>query len=128
MLPSKPTEAEMEILQLLWKQGPMTVRELHDMISERKNVGYTTTLKIIQIMFQKGLLTRNKDGKGHRYTAAIPQTETRQVMVDKLVDSVFEGSAVKLVMQALGGTHTTSSEIAQIREYLDKLEGENHEH
>jgi predicted transcriptional regulator len=120
----KPTDSELEILQHLWAHGPSTVRDVNDALNKEKEVGYTTTLKLMQIMAEKGLVHRTLDGKTHIYEAAVTQENTQQLMLDRVMNSVFGGSMSRLVMQALGGTHATAAELAQIREMLDKLEGD----
>lgn len=119
---NKPTAAELEILQLLWIQGPRSVRELNDDLNKIKPVGYTTTLKFLQIMAEKGFVTRIKDGRNHIYTAAVEQRVAQQQLLDKLLNGVFGGSAKKLVMQALGNHDASKEELAEIRKYIEKLE------
>ena len=119
----KPTEKELEILQVLWTRGRATVREINDKLSEEREVGYTTTLKLLQIMFDKGLVRREKSGKTHIYAACISESDAQQSLVRQLVDSAFKGSAMQLVMGALGSRKSTQQERDAIRKYLDKLEG-----
>ncbi len=123
----KPTDSELEILKLLWEKSPRTVREINNLLNQEKKVGYTTTLKIMQIMYQKGYLTRTKQGKVHYYTVSIEQQKTRQDLLDKLVKTAFDGSSFKLVMQALGSGTRSKNELDKIRQYLDQLEGENND-
>ena len=118
----KPTEAELEILQMLWSQGPRSVRELNDELNQSKPVGYTTTLKILQIMAEKGLVTRIKDGRNHIYTAAVEQKATQQQLLDKLLNGIFGGSAKKLVLQALGNHMASKEELEEIKQYIEQLE------
>jgi BlaI family penicillinase repressor len=118
----KPTPAEMEILTLIWKLGSSKVRQINEILNKEKEVGYTTTLKIMQIMTEKGLLKRKKDGKSHIYSSAIDQEESQKDMLNKLVSSSFAGSKTKLVMQLLGNQKTTKEEIQEIRSFLDKME------
>lgn len=120
----RPTAAELEILQILWKQGPATVRFVNDKLKEKKEVGYTTTLKIMQIMTQKKMLKRNEKRRSHVYEAAVKEKDTINLMLDRFLDSVFNGSSAKLVMQALGNHKASREEISQIKKYLDTLEGE----
>ncbi len=122
---SKPTNAELEILQLLWGNGPSTVRFINDRLNEEKEVGYTTSLKLLQIMHEKGIVSRTKSGKTHIYCAQISQTDTQRQMVDKLLDTVFQGSAMSLVMQALGNRKSSQEEIQEIRDFLNQLEAKN---
>ncbi len=119
----KPTEGELEILQVIWAHGPSTVRFVNDKLSQNRNVGYTTTLKIMQIMADKGLLSRDTSGKTHIYKSSVSQQKTQQQLTDKLMTTAFGGSAMKLVMQALGNKKSTAEEINEIRAFLDKLEG-----
>jgi BlaI family penicillinase repressor len=117
----KPTEGEMEILQVLWKKGNCTVREVHEDLN-KKDAGYTTTLKLMQIMLEKGLVKRDASSKTHIYTALINQEKTQQQLVNKMIDNVFNGSAARLVMQALGNKSASQEEIDLIKDYLNKLE------
>lgn len=117
----KPTEGEMEILQVLWQKGNCTVREVHEDLN-KQNSGYTTTLKLMQIMLEKGLVDRDTSAKTHIYRALVNQEKTQQQMVNKMIDNVFNGSAARLVMQALGNQTTSQEEIDLIKAYLDKLE------
>ncbi len=128
MSKTTPTDAELEILNVLWTNGPSTVREINDQLSKGKEVGYTTTLKIMQIMMTKGLLERDEQSRTHVYKPAIKESETQRNIVNKLLDSAFGGSAAKLVMQALGNTRTTKAELDEIRKFLDdQLENEKGE-
>nr|NQU89778.1 BlaI/MecI/CopY family transcriptional regulator [Bacteroidota bacterium] len=119
----RPTEAELEILQVLWEKGPSPVRTVNDELSRKREIGYTTTLKLMQIMAEKGLLTRLKEGRGHVYSCAIQQNDTQQQMLDRLLNGVFGGSATKLVMQALGNSKTSEKELNEIKKYIENLEG-----
>ena len=119
----KPTEGELEILQVIWDHGPSTVRFVNDQLSREKRVGYTTTLKLMQIMADKRLLKRDTSGKTHVYTTAVSKQKTQQQLIDKLMTTAFGGSAMKLVMQALGNKKSTKAEIEEIRAFLDRLEG-----
>ena len=118
----KPTESELEILQILWKRGPSSVKEVNEEINKKKESGYTTTLKTMQIMLEKGLVTREKAGRGHVYSAAYRKEETQQALLDKVLETAFGGSAGKLVMQALGNKKTSKEELAEIKNLIDKLE------
>ncbi len=117
----KPTEGEMEILQVLWQKGNCTVREVHEAI-DKKDSGYTTTLKLMQIMHEKGLVARDTSSKTHIYNALINREKTQQQLLNKMIDNVFNGSAARLVMQALGNKTASKEEIDLIKAYLDKLE------
>jgi BlaI family penicillinase repressor len=121
----KPTESEIEVLALIWQQGPLTVRQIYDQIKTSRDIGYTTTLKIMQIMFEKGLLERSKQGKTHLYDAVESPNEIQDGLVNKMVKTVFHGSTKDLIMQALGSAKASKAELEEIREYLDKLEKEN---
>jgi len=126
MIP-QPTEKELDILQVLWAKGPQTVREINDQLQSEKEVGYTTTLKILQIMHEKGLVSRELKGKTHIYRSIISESDTQQKMLDKVVDKVFKGSAMNLVMQALGNSKSTDKELDEIRAYIDQLKNENND-
>lgn len=118
----KPTESELEILAIVWEKGPSTVREVHEILEVTKEAGYTTTLKLMQIMHEKGLLTRDTSSKTHVYAAAISQEHTQRQLLDKMIDTVFNGSASQLVMQALGHHQSSSEELDKIRQYLKEME------
>lgn len=120
---TKPTESELEILQLLWEHGPNTVRFLNEKQNEIKEVGYTTTLKIMQIMAEKGYIQADKSNRSHVYQPLLKEEATQKQLLGKFLDTAFRGSAMKLVMQALGNHHTSNDELNQIRTLLDKLEG-----
>lgn len=120
--PIQPTASELEILQILWKSGPLSVRDVHDVISAHKSSGYTTTLKIMQLMFEKGLLSRESEGRKHIYRAAIEEETTQGRLLDNFMQKAFGGSAVKLVMQALGGGRTSKKEIEEIKAYLNQIQ------
>ncbi|MCT4639704.1 MAG: BlaI/MecI/CopY family transcriptional regulator [Bacteroidales bacterium] len=120
----KPTDSELEILQILWTEGECTVREIYEKLKDKRNIGYTTTLKTMQIMFEKGILSREKSKRTHLYKAELKKEETERVMVSKLLNSVFEGSAVKLVMRALGSNKTSKEELEKIKDLIDEIEKE----
>ena len=117
----KPTESELEILSLLWENGPCTVKEVNDKLNQKKEVGYTTTLKLMQIMFEKKFLSRIKSGRCHIYEAVIKKNDTQEVLLEKVLKIAFAGSASKLVMQVIGREGTTKQEIEEIKKYLDSL-------
>jgi predicted transcriptional regulator len=119
---NKPTESELEVLALLWQNGPMTVREVHNEITKEREVGYTTTLKIMQIMFEKGLVERQKQGKGHLYSNNVDRQSTQNGLLAKMINTVFQGSTKDLVVQALGQTATSQKELEEIRQFLDQLD------
>ncbi|MEX6687426.1 BlaI/MecI/CopY family transcriptional regulator [Danxiaibacter flavus] len=117
----KPTESELEILQILWNRGKATVREVHEELSVSKESGYTTTLKLMQIMFEKGLVTRDDSSKTHIYEPLISKESTQKQLVGKMVTSLFGGSTSSLVMQALGSGATSKEELEEIQKILDNL-------
>ncbi len=121
----RPTDGELEILQVLWERGPSTVRDVHDVLSKTKPMGYTTVLKLMQIMAEKGLVRRNEDQRAHVYQARVPRQETQRRMVGEMLDRVFSGSATQLVMQALATKRASADELAQIRQMLDEFERGN---
>jgi len=118
----RPTDSELEILNILWEKGPSTVREVHEILEKSKDAGYTTTLKLMQIMHEKGLLNRDTTNKTHVYTATISQEHTQGQLVKRMIDNVFNGSATQLVMQALGNHKANAKELEQIKEYLEQIE------
>jgi BlaI family penicillinase repressor len=118
----RPTASELQILQVLWNRGPSAVRDVNAVLGLVKPAGYTTTLKLMQIMAEKGLVHRNKDGRAHLYEPAIPKGSTLRVLVGELLDRVFEGSKSQLVMHALSAKGATAAEIHQIRQILDEYE------
>ena len=117
-----PTSAELEILNILWEKQPLPVREIHAQLGEKKEVGYTTTLKIMQNMTAKGLLRRELRGKSHFYSAVFKKEETRQNLLDKFLDNAFGGSASSLVMQLLGNQKTSARELEEIKKMIEKME------
>ena len=120
--PPRPTASELEILRVLWQRGPATVREVHEALSKTKPTGYTTVLKLMQIMVDKGLVRRDEEQRAHVYRARIPQQQTQRQLVTDLVRRVFDNSAAQLVMHALASEKTSPEELAQIRQLLDELE------
>ena|SRR5687767_12834246 len=120
----QPTPAELEILGILWERGPSTCREVHDVLGERNGVGYTTTLKLLQIMVTKGLADREDgEGRSHVYRASVAEAETQQRMIKDLMDRAFGGSAAKLVMQALSANPTSQEDLEKIRAVLNRAKG-----
>ncbi|MBZ4191055.1 BlaI/MecI/CopY family transcriptional regulator [Niabella beijingensis] len=117
----KPTESELEILQVLWEKGNATVREVHESLLTFKDVGYTTTLKLMQIMNEKGLVKRNDSFRTHIYKAAVNKEVTQQYMLNKFVSNLFGGSSSQLVMQALGNGKVTPEELNEIQLMIDQL-------
>jgi BlaI family transcriptional regulator, penicillinase repressor len=125
MMKRRPTESELEILEILWQTGSATVRQVNEQLEQKgKNVGYTTTLKMMQIMTGKGLLSRDMDSRTHVYTALIQAGTARNAVIDRVVEAAFGGSATKLVLQALGNHKATPEELQEIRAFIDKLENE----
>ena len=118
----KPTESELEILQLLWEHGPSTVRFINDKLNAEREVGYTTTLKLMQIMADKGLVLRNTEQRTHIYAANVGETDTQRRLLKKFVDTTFRGSAMKLVMQALGNHRASSAELDEIKAMIERIE------
>ena len=129
--PLKPTDGELEILRVLWERGPSTVREVHESLEagpergrrDSRRTGYTTILKLLQIMTEKGLVRRDETERAHVYEARAPREDTEGVLVGDLLDRAFAGSASALVLRALSSKRTSPQELAQIRRLLDELEG-----
>jgi BlaI family penicillinase repressor len=119
----KPTAAELEILQILWKYKSGTVKFVHERINTKKNVGYTTTLKIMQNMAAKKILKRKLQGKSHVYIPVIKKEETQSLLLDRFLETAFSGSAGNLVMQVLGNHKPSREEIQQIKELISKMDG-----
>ncbi|MGQ1787779.1 BlaI/MecI/CopY family transcriptional regulator [Saccharicrinis sp. GN24d3] len=120
-----PTAAELEVLNILWKTEPLTVKEIHELICKTKDVGYTTTLKIMQKMTAKGLLRREPNGKSHLYFSNYEKEETRGRLLDRFVDSAFGGSASSLVMQLLGNKKTSKEELDEIKQIIEQMENKS---
>jgi BlaI family penicillinase repressor len=120
--PFEPTKSELEILQVLWEIGPATVRAVNDELLKQKDINYTTTLKLMQIMAEKGILKRDETQMKHIYSVAEPEEKTKGHLLEKFVDSMYKGSSSKLVMQLLGNKNATSAELQEIKALLDKLE------
>jgi predicted transcriptional regulator len=118
----RPTDAELEILKVLWRRGPSTVREVFETLGENKATGYTTVLKTMQIMAEKGLVVRDESERAHRYEPAAPEDETQRRLVGDLLRKAFDGSAKKLVLQALSTERASADELDEIRRLLDELE------
>ncbi len=117
----KPTESELEILQVLWRKSLATVRDVHEELSKSKDVGYTTTLKLMQIMHEKGLVKRDESTRTHVYQSAVNRENTQKHMLNKLIDSLFGGSTTQLVLQALGENKATPEEIEKIQNLLNNM-------
>ncbi len=119
---SRPTDAELEILRVLWARGPSTVRQVHDVLSANREFAYTTTLKLLQLMTEKGVAVREEDGRVHLYRAAAAQEETQRHLIRDLIDRAFGGSPSQLVMQALAVKPASSDELREIRRLLKEHE------
>lgn len=120
----KPTESELEILQVLWERQKATVREVHETLAQTKDVGYTTTLKLMQIMYDKGLVKRDESSKTHIYEPLASREKTQKQLVSRMVDTLFQGSPAQLVMQALGQHKTSAGELEEIQRLLDNLKNQ----
>ena len=120
--PQKPTASELEILRVLWLRGPSTVREVHEALKEQKALGYTTVLKLLQIMTVKGIVRRNEDQRAHVYEACLPAMETKRQLVGDVLQRVFQGSASDLMIHALEGRRTSKKELEELRRLLDEYE------
>jgi predicted transcriptional regulator len=118
----QPSDFELEILQILWANGPSTVRFVNDMLNRNRKVGYTTSLKIMQIMLEKKLLSRDESERSHIYEPAIEQNALQDRLINKILSSAFGGSASRLVMQTLGNHDATKEELEEIRNLIDELE------
>lgn len=121
----RPTEAELAILQILWELGPSTVRQIHNCLTQSKGVGYATTVKMLVIMFEKGLVKRDDSVRPQIYKAAVSRKRAQQTMLNDLLQKVYNGSATSLVQQLLSSRKSSKDEIREIRELLDELEGDS---
>ncbi|MBV4355752.1 BlaI/MecI/CopY family transcriptional regulator [Pinibacter aurantiacus] len=120
----KPTESELEILQVIWEKGSASVREVHEALSATKDVGYTTTLKLMQIMHEKGLVKRDNTFKTHIYQPAVTREKAQKQLLGKMINGLFGGSSTQLVIQALGSHKSSKEELDQIQQLLDDLKKE----
>jgi predicted transcriptional regulator len=118
----EPTKSEIEILQVLWQYGPSTVRFVNDKLNEQREINYTTTLKLMQIMADKGIVLRDESQMKHIYRAAEEEQKTKSHLLDKFVDTIYNGSASKLMMQLLGNKKTTKEEIQELKKLIKELE------
>jgi BlaI family transcriptional regulator, penicillinase repressor len=118
----KPTDSELEILHLLWENGPLTVRELNDKLNENRRVGYTTSLKMMQIMIEKGLLTRDTTLRSHIYAPAIRPEDVQSNILDHVLKTVFMGDRSRLVQQAIGHHKITAEELSELKTLIQKIE------
>jgi BlaI family penicillinase repressor len=120
--PQKPTASELEILRVLWSRGPSTVRDVHEALSEKKSLGYTSVLKLLQIMTAKGTVRRNETQRAHVYEVCLPAEQTKRQIAGDMLQRVFEGSASQLMMHALAGRKASLEEITELRRMLDDYE------
>jgi len=119
----RPTDAELQVLRVLWQRGPRTVRQVHEELGTGRSVGYTTTLKMMQIMASKGLLQRDASQRSHVYRAAVSEERTQRQLLRDLLHRVFGGSARKLLVQALAESQPDARELGEIRKLLDEQKG-----
>src|SRR6478672_2641511 len=120
--PHKPTASELEILRVLWSRGPSTVREVHEALSEKRSLGYTTVLKLLQIMTAKGTVRRNETQRAHVYEAGLPAEQTKRQLAGDMLQRVFEGSTSQLIMHTLADKKASREEIEELRVLLDEYE------
>lgn len=123
----KPTDAELEVLRVLWDNGPSSVRFVNTELNKNREVVYTTTLKMMQVMSTKGFLKRDTSQKTHLYDAILQEDNIRENLVDKLLNTVFDGSPLKLALHALGHQKTSKQDLAQIKDLIQQLEKDNHD-
>ena len=121
---NQPTEVEMQILRILWDLGPSPVREIHKRLEAEKETNYSTTVKMLAVMLQKGLVKRNEEAQPHVYRPVLTRAKAGKLMLEHLIEKVYDGSAMSLVMQALSSTKATKAERDQIRRMLDQMKGE----
>ena len=117
----KPTESELEIMQILWENGPLTVRDVNDLLNKHRRVGYTTSLKIMQIMAEKGLLSRDTESRSHIYTPTLQPAEVQSTILNHILKTVFKGSRSNMVIQALGNHSASNEELEEIRVLIEKM-------
>jgi predicted transcriptional regulator len=120
----KPTDSELEVMQVLWEHGPLTVRQVNDLLNEQRRVGYTTTLKIMQIMTEKGMLTRDTGQRSHIYSPTLESEQVQNTILDHILRTVYRGSTSSLILQALGNHAASRKEIKKIKELIQKMEEE----
>ena len=118
----RPTESELDILSILWEKELATVREVHEIIQLTKEVGYTTTLKLMQIMHEKGLVSRNVDSKTHIYKAELEKEKAQEHYLGKMIKTLFSGNSSELVLQALGNHKPSNNDLLEIKQLIEKLE------
>ena len=119
---NRPTDAELEILQVLWEHGPSSVRFVNEELNKIREVGYTTTLKIMQIMTEKGLVTRDTESRTHIYHTAVQENDTQKSLLESFIEKTYRGSAMRLVMRALGNQKARPEELEELKAIIDKLE------
>jgi predicted transcriptional regulator len=117
-----PTASELEILALLWEKAPQSVKEIYEQLRKKRDIGYTTALKIMQIMASKGILRRETDDKSHLYFPILEKNQTQEKLLDTFLDTAFGGSAANLVMQALGNHKASQAELSKIKELIQQIE------
>lgn len=122
---NEPTESELEVLQVLWKQGSATVRQVNDELNISREVGYTTTLKIMQIMTEKGLVNRDTATRTHIYHPSVKENTTQKNLLKKFIDKTYRGSAMQLVMQALGNQKASVEELEELKQLIKNMEDSN---
>lgn len=124
---SKPTESELAILQVLWQRGPTTVRTVNEVLNanSKKAIGYTGTLKLMQLMLEKGLLQRDASSRTHIYAPLVKETDVQRNLLKQFVDKTFRGSATQLVLEALGQNRASESELAEIKRLIEEIEDQN---
>jgi BlaI family transcriptional regulator, penicillinase repressor len=120
---TQPTEVEMQILRILWELGPSPVREIHKRLEAAKGTNYSTTVKMLAVMLQKGLVKRDEDAQPHIYRPALTRAKTGKRILEDLIEKVYDGSAMSLVLQALSSSKATKEELDQVRRVLDQMEG-----
>jgi predicted transcriptional regulator len=120
-----PTESELEILQILWQHGPSSVRFVNELLNEKREVGYTTTLKIMQIMTEKGLVSRDTSSRTHVYDSVAKEKDTQTSLLDTFIEKTYRGSAMKLVMQALGQKKASADDLEKLKAIIDEIEKQN---
>ena len=120
--PNRPSDGELRILNVLWKQGAATVREVFEQIGEQNGIGYTTVLKVLQVMYEKGFVTRDEAERRHVYAANVSRDDVQEQVVDELLGTVFDGSRKRLVMRILSQTKATQDELAEIRNIIAQME------
>ena len=120
----QPTDSELEILKVLWKEGPSSVRKVNEILSKEKEIGYTTTLKFMQLMHEKGLLDRDTSQRSHIYAPLVKEKDTKGSLLNNFMNAAFEGSASQLILQALGNNKMSDDELLEIKELIKKLENQ----